>query len=74
MNKYEQFKALHHSEEILLLPNAWDVPSTLSFKEAGFTAIGTTSWAIAEVLGYRDGEKIPFDEMFTLVERILRIL
>lgn len=71
MNRYEQFKALHISGDMLLLPNAWDVPSALAFQKAGFGAIGTTSWAIAAMLGYKDGENIPFDEMLLVVKRII---
>lgn len=72
MNRYEQLRSLHTSGEILLLPNAWDVPSALAFENAGFDFIGTTSWGIAAILGYRDGEHIPFNQMFTVVERILK--
>ncbi|MFC6632106.1 isocitrate lyase/PEP mutase family protein [Microbulbifer taiwanensis] len=72
MNSYEQIRSLHTSGELLLLPNAWDVPSALAFEKAGFDFIGTTSWGIAALLGYRDGEHIPFDQMFTVVERILK--
>ena len=71
MSKYEQFKALHAQGDMLLLPNAWDVPSALAFQNAGFKAIGTTSWAIAAMLGYKDGENIPFEEMLLVVKRII---
>lgn len=49
------FRALHHGETPLVLPNAWDVPSALAFLEAGFAAVGTTSFGVASGLGRPDG-------------------
>ncbi|MCH6172266.1 isocitrate lyase/phosphoenolpyruvate mutase family protein [Pseudonocardia alaniniphila] len=37
------------------MPNAWDGPSALLFKEAGFTSIATSSAAFAATLGRIDG-------------------
>jgi 2-methylisocitrate lyase-like PEP mutase family enzyme len=54
------------------LPNAWDVISACIFEQAGFSAIGTTSNAIAASLGYQDGEQIPFAEMLPVIERIVK--
>lgn len=54
----------------LLLANAWDVPSAIAAEQAGYQAIGTSSAAIAAMLGYADGEQIPFDEMLLVVRRI----
>ena len=39
-------------------------------EKAGFKAIGTSSGAISDSLGYPDGEKIPFDELLYVVKRI----
>src|SRR5690606_9529842 len=41
-------------------------------EKAGFEIIGTSSHAIANILGYEDGENIPFDEMFFIVEKIAK--
>jgi 2-methylisocitrate lyase-like PEP mutase family enzyme len=49
------FHDLHHGELPLLLPNAWDVASALAFVEAGFPAIGTTSFGVAASAGHPDG-------------------
>jgi Phosphoenolpyruvate phosphomutase len=49
------FRDLHHAELPLLLPNAWDVGSALGFVEAGFPAIGTTSFGVAAAQGSPDG-------------------
>src|SRR5438132_9013563 len=53
-----EFRKMHQSGDILVLPNAWDVPSARIFEQAGFPAIGTSSAAIAISLGYPDGQKI----------------
>ncbi|WP_417458457.1 isocitrate lyase/PEP mutase family protein [Kordiimonas sp.] len=73
MNKptpYAQMKALHQSDQLFLLPNAWDVPSAKAFAAAGFSPIGTSSWAIAAMFGYPDGEQIPFETLLMVAERI----
>jgi 2-methylisocitrate lyase-like PEP mutase family enzyme len=51
------FLELHHGERPLVLPNAWDVPSALAFLDAGFAAIGTTSFGVASSLGRPDGRR-----------------
>ncbi|HEX3790621.1 MAG TPA: isocitrate lyase/phosphoenolpyruvate mutase family protein [Pseudonocardiaceae bacterium] len=51
------FHELHQGTAPLLLPNAWDVPSALAFLDAGFTAIGTTSFGVAASAGRPDGER-----------------
>jgi 2-methylisocitrate lyase-like PEP mutase family enzyme len=49
------FRDLHYGDRPLVLPNAWDVPSALAFLDAGFEAIGTTSFGVASGLGRPDG-------------------
>lgn len=53
-----------------MLPNAWDVASALAVERAGARAIATSSGAVAAVLGYPDGERIPAAEMLDMVRRI----
>ena len=65
-------RQLHFGPPLLLLPNAWDVASARIFEEAGFPAIGTTSAGIAASLGYPDGQRIPREEMLSVVRRIAR--
>jgi 2-methylisocitrate lyase-like PEP mutase family enzyme len=69
--KANDFLELHHAENILVLPNAWDVASAMIFIHEGFSAIGTTSAGIAASLGYPDGERMSFRENLEVVERIL---
>ena len=68
--KTEEFRSLHESNHILILPNAWDVPSARVFENAGFPAIATSSAALAVSLGYPDGERMGKDELFSTVKKI----
>jgi 2-methylisocitrate lyase-like PEP mutase family enzyme len=70
MNSYETFYRLHQQQEPLILANAWNVKSAQLLGQAGYKAIGTSSGAISNSLGYEDGEKIPFDELLYIVKRI----
>ncbi len=65
------FLALHHASEILILPNAWDVVGAKIFEIEGFKAIGTTSAGIAATLGYADGQKMSLVENLEVVRRIV---
>ena len=60
----EKFKELHHQSQPLLIANTWDAISSKAAEKAGFQVIGTSSHAIANILGLEDGEIIPFNEMF----------
>jgi len=71
-NKADTFRALHAGNDVLLLPNVWDVGSARIVEECGFPAVATTSAGIAFSLGYADGQKISKEEMFAAVARIAR--
>lgn len=64
------FTALHDQPFPLLLANVWDASSALAAEHANFQAIGTSSAALADLLGYPDGEAMPFTELLYMVERI----
>lgn len=53
--RYQQFVELHRGPDTFIMPNAWDAPSALLFKEAGFKSIATSSAAFAATLGRIDG-------------------
>jgi 2-methylisocitrate lyase-like PEP mutase family enzyme len=57
--KAAAFKALHHTGEILVLPNAWDAPSAAIMADAGAKAVATSSAAVAWAHGWPDGDKLP---------------
>lgn len=69
---YSKFKKLHQQEQPLILGNVWDPQSAKIAEDAGFQALGTSSHAIANLLGYDDGEKISVDEILFMVERIVK--
>ncbi|KRE99355.1 carboxyphosphonoenolpyruvate phosphonomutase [Paenibacillus sp. Soil766] len=71
MSKIELFQKLHESDELLVLGNAWDLPSARILEKAGFKAIGTTSWGIAASLGYTDGETIDYELQLSVIQRIV---
>lgn len=64
------FTALHHQHTPLLLANVWDVSSARAAQQAGYAALGTSSAAIAAMLGYDDGEVMSFDELLFVVSHI----
>jgi 2-methylisocitrate lyase-like PEP mutase family enzyme len=70
MNNYETFYQLHHQQEPLIIANAWNVKSARLIEENGYKALATSSGAVANSLGYEDGEQIPFNELLYVVKRI----
>ncbi len=73
-DKAEYFRSLHRGPGLLVLPNAWDVPTARLFESVGFKAVATTSAGMMVSLGYEDGERIPFPEFLAAVSRIARVL
>ncbi|MDQ9093929.1 isocitrate lyase/PEP mutase family protein [Pseudoalteromonas haloplanktis] len=69
MNKFKIFHQLHN--DILLLPNAWDPLSALLLEQAGFAAIATTSWGMAQARGQQDGEQCSFAEFLNQLKPIV---
>lgn len=70
MTDYEKFRQLHYQSTPLILANAWNAKSAQIAQDSGFKAVATSSGAIAESLGYKDGEHIPFAELLYIVQRI----
>lgn len=68
--KADHLLKLHHGPKVLVLANVWDVVSARMVERAGFPAIATSSAAVANSLGYPDGQKIPRQEMLAVVKRI----
>jgi 2-methylisocitrate lyase-like PEP mutase family enzyme len=67
------FHELHRGDSPLVLPNAWDVPSALAFADAGFAAIGTTSFGVASALGRPDGGRSTGDPNLALARELARL-
>jgi len=72
MGHFETFVQLHNNETPLLLGNIWDVQSAKIFEAAGYKAIGTSSQAVATGQGYDDGERLPFDSLLCLAQRVTK--
>jgi 2-methylisocitrate lyase-like PEP mutase family enzyme len=67
------FRDLHHGDLPLVLPNAWDVPSALAFLDAGFPAVGTTSFGVAASVGRPDGARATRDANLALARALSRL-
>lgn len=65
------FRSLHTSAQPLILFNAWDAGSAAAIADSGASAIATSSWAVAEASGYRDGEELPFERLVDCTRRIV---
>src|SRR5437867_7281820 len=73
-DKAEDFRALHHGRQMLILPNAWDVPSARVFEDEGFPAVATSSAGLMVSLGYPDGQVVSREEYMSAVRKISRVL
>ncbi|MGC2743706.1 MAG: isocitrate lyase/phosphoenolpyruvate mutase family protein [Candidatus Angelobacter sp.] len=63
---------LHHASQPLVLINAWDAASAAMVEHCGLPAIATSSAAMANALGFPDGQYLPWAEMLEAVARICR--
>lgn len=65
------FAALHRPGDPVVLANVWDAASAAIVAEAGYPALATSSYSVAEAAGYADGQEIPLAELARIVERIV---
>jgi 2-methylisocitrate lyase-like PEP mutase family enzyme len=70
--KAEAFAALHHTGDILVLPNAWDAASAAVMADAGAKAVATSSAAVAWSHGYPDGDLLPLNLLLRTIEGVAR--
>lgn len=70
-NQFNHLKDCHYQEEPLYLTNCWDVASARLIEGQGAEVIGTSSYAVAQSLGYNDGEEVPFSYVVWLAERLV---
>jgi 2-methylisocitrate lyase-like PEP mutase family enzyme len=73
-SKAEAFGALHHTGEILILPNAWDAASAAVMADAGAKAVATSSAAVAWSHGYPDGDALPLPLLLATISAIARVV
>ncbi|MDP9075966.1 MAG: isocitrate lyase/phosphoenolpyruvate mutase family protein [Bacteroidota bacterium] len=74
MNNFEAFVQLHNNPSPVVLGNIWDVHSATVFEAAGYQAIGVSSQAVSNSLGYADGENLPFDLLLRLAKRVVEVV
>lgn len=70
--KAQALLALHTSGTLLILPNVWNPIGARVLEKEGYPAVATASAAIAESLGYTDGENIQLETMLEVLFRISR--
>jgi 2-methylisocitrate lyase-like PEP mutase family enzyme len=71
--KAEAFGALHHTGDILILPNAWDAASAAVMADAGAKAVATSSAAVAWSHGYPDGDALPLPLLLATIGAVARV-
>ena len=64
--------ALHQADTPLVLINAWDAASAAMIEHCGLPALATSSAAVANALGYPDGQHVPWSDMLAAIERMAR--
>jgi 2-methylisocitrate lyase-like PEP mutase family enzyme len=69
-NRFKDFLALHKGPEPILIGNVWNVQSAKIFERKQFKAVATSSSAVAETLGYADGQAMSIEEYMYVVERL----
>jgi 2-methylisocitrate lyase-like PEP mutase family enzyme len=63
---------LHHAATPLILINAWDAASAAMVAHCGLPAIASSSAALANALGFPDGQHLPWPQMLAAVQSIVR--
>ncbi len=67
------FHRMHHGDQPLVLPNAWDFASAATLVDAGFPAIGTTSLGVAAAHGLIDATGTTMVETLDLARKLVRL-
>lgn len=70
--KASRLLELHHASQPLVLINAWDAASAAMIEHCGLPAIATSSAAMANALGFPDGQYLPWSQMLEAVARVCR--
>src|ERR1051326_1838703 len=70
--KASRLLELHHGSQPLVLINAWDAASAAMVEHCGLPAVATSSAAMANALGFPDGQYLPWAQMLEAVARVCR--
>ncbi len=73
-DKAAAFNGLHATDDILILPNAWDAASAAVMADAGAKAVATSSAAVAWSHGYPDGDLLPLPLLLQTIEAVARVV
>ena len=68
--KAQMLHQLHHSSNMLVLPNIWDKLGAKLVEHEGFKVIATASAAYSYTKGVEDGENIQFNDLLKLLKEI----
>lgn len=68
----ERFARLHQRNSPVVLVNIWDAWSAGVCEAAGHPAVATSSFSLAESLGFKDGQNVPLHLLLAAVETISR--
>jgi 2-methylisocitrate lyase-like PEP mutase family enzyme len=63
---------LHHASTPLILINAWDAASAAMVAHCGLPAVASSSAALANAMGFPDGQHLPWPQMLDAVQRIVQ--
>jgi 2-methylisocitrate lyase-like PEP mutase family enzyme len=69
-DKATRLQELHRRDDLLVVPNAWDVGSARVLETAGFPTVASSSAAFAYSLGLPDGQVAPWDEVISGLARM----
>jgi 2-methylisocitrate lyase-like PEP mutase family enzyme len=72
--KASRLLELHHGASPLVLINAWDAASAAMVEHCGLPAVATSSAALANALGFADGQHLPWKQMLEAVARICSVV
>lgn len=72
-HRADAFRAMHHGDAPLVLPNAWDTASATALVASGFSAVATTSLGVAAAAGLPDGAAQTLGPTLELARRVGRM-
>jgi 2-methylisocitrate lyase-like PEP mutase family enzyme len=70
--KIRKLRRRLQSGDTFVMPEVWDVASSRVMSDAGFEFIGTSAIAIGWCLGYTAAERVPTDDLLSIVSRITK--
>jgi 2-methylisocitrate lyase-like PEP mutase family enzyme len=65
---------LHHGPSPLVLINAWDAGSAAMIEHCGLPAVASSSAAVANAMGYPDGQHLLWTQMLEVVGRMAHVV